>query len=295
MARDLESIFTSWSKGPGTTEDERSENAIRAIRRAIEKSADLNDRSINVFLQGSYRNRVNVRQDSDVDVGILCPNTFFYELPQNATADVFGIEAATYKYQQFKNEVEKALADHFGDLSVHRGNKAFDIKENSYRVEADVAPFFAHRRYSKKGVYSEGGELRPDNGGRVINWPEQHYKNGVSKNTTTRRRYKRIVRILKRLCIEMDGQEIAIAKPIPGFLVESLVWNVPNDHFGNSTYTADVRAALAFLFNKTINDKECSEWGEVSELKYMFQGSKQWTRSQAHEFLSEAWDHLGFE
>ena len=95
MARDWESTFTNWAKGPGTTEDERSENAIRAIRRAIEKSADLNNRNIDVFLHGSYRNRVNVCQNSDVDVGILCHDTFFYKLPQNATADTFGIEAAT--------------------------------------------------------------------------------------------------------------------------------------------------------------------------------------------------------
>ena len=151
--------FTSWHKGPGTTEDERSENAIRAIRRAMEESADLNDRSIYVFLHGSYRNRVNVRQNSDVDVGILCHDTFSYELPQNTAADMFGIEGATYRYQQFKNEVEKALTDHFEGPSVHRGNKAFDIKKNSYRVEADVAPFFDHRRYSEDGGYREGVAL----------------------------------------------------------------------------------------------------------------------------------------
>ena len=295
MTRDWESTFRRWAKGPGTTEDERSENAVRAIRRAIEKSADLNYRNIAVVLHGSYRNRVNVRQNSDVDVGILCHDVFFYALPQNATSDQFGIKAATYTYRQFKNEVEKALIDHFGNLSVHRGKKAFDIKENSYRVEADVAPFFDHRRYSENGRYIEGAELRPDNGGLVINWPEQHYDNGVSKNATTGRRYKRVVRILKRLCIEMTEQGIAAAKPIPGFLVECLVWNVPNDHFDHFTYAADVREALAFLFNKTISDKECSEWDEVSHLKYLFRDSQPWTRQQAHEFLDAAWDYLGFE
>ena len=295
MARDWESTFTSWAKGPGTTEDERCENAVRAIRNAINNSVALNYRNIDVFLQGSYRNRVNVRQNSDVDVGVLCRDVFFYDLPQNSTAADFDIDSATYTYQQFKNEVDTALVDHFGRRAVHRGNKAFDIKENSYRVEADVAAFFDHRRYSQNGRYSEGVELRPDNGGRVINWPEQHYNNAVSKNTATGRLYKRVVRILKRLCIEMDDQGIAAAKPIPGFLVECLVWNVPHDHFGHTTYTADVRTALAFLFNKTMTDKECSEWCEVSELKYLFRGSQRWTRPQAHEFLSASWNHLGFE
>ena len=295
MARDFESTFAGWAKGPGKTENKRSANAIRAIGNAIDESSDLNHRSINVFLHGSYRNRVNVRQNSDVDVGILCQDTFFYGLPVHYTAADFNISPATYHYVQFKNEIERALIDHFGSLAVHRGNKAFDIKENSYRVEADVAPFFDHRRYSENGEYSKGVELPPDGGGGVINWPEQHYHNGVAKNTATGRRYKRVVRILKRLCIEMDDQGIAAAKPISGFLVECLVWNVPNDRFGDSTYTTNMREALAFLFNNTISDKECSEWGEVSELKYLFRDLQPWTRAQAHEFLGAAWDYLGFE
>ncbi len=295
MARDWESTFKSWAKGPGKTEDERCDNAIRAIRNAIGKSTALKGRWIEVFLQGSYRNRVNVRQNSDVDVGIVCHDVFSYCLPQGTTAEQFGISPATYTYRQFKNEVEGALVDHFGRQAVHRGNKAFDVTANSYRVEADVAPFFEHRRYSVSGGYDEGVELRPDRGGRIINWPEQHYNNGVAKNSLTGRRYKRVVRILKRLCIEMDDQGIAAAKPIPGFLIECLVWNVPNGHFGHLTYTADVRAVLVFLFNNTMRDKECWDWVEVSHLKYLFRGQKPWTRSQAHEFLSAAWDYLGFE
>ena len=54
---------------------------------------------------------------------------------------------SNYKYNVFKNEVGEVLALHFGQNAVKRGNKAFDIKENSYHVEADVAPFFEHRRY----------------------------------------------------------------------------------------------------------------------------------------------------
>lgn len=290
MARDWENTFSSWAKGPSATESERSENAIRAIRIAISKSNDLQHRDIEVFLQGSYKNRVSVRQNSDVDVGILCHNTFFYKLPENYTAKDFGITPSKYHYPKFKNEVEAALVNHYGKSAVRRGNKAFDIKENSQRVEADVAPFFDHRRYLTDGRYLEGVELQPDNGGQVINWPEQHYNNGVSKNNATQRRYKQVVRILKRLCIEMDDNGVSSANPIPGFLVECIIWNVPNKHFGYNTYTANVRAVLAFLFNNTRKDEECAEWVEVSGLKWLFQSSQPWTRSQAHAFVSGAWD-----
>jgi len=295
MKDDWESIFSSWAKPPGKTEQERCENAERAIRNAIAASDKLNRRNIKVFAQGSYRNNTNVRKDSDVDIGILCYDTFLYDLPDGYTRESFQIIPATYDYAQFKNEVGEALIAHFGKSSVHRGNKAFDIHETSYHVDADVAPFFEHRRYATDGTYLSGVELSPDNGGKVINWPEQHYENGVRKNTTTHKRFKALVRILKSLCNQMSEDDIAAAQPILGFLVECLVWNVPNDDFGHNTYLSDARACIAFLFNNTLKDDECSEWGEVSELKYLFRGSQKWTRQQAHSFLSAAWDYIGFE
>lgn len=295
MTGDWESVFSSWAKPAGKTEQERCENAERAIRNAIAASDKLKHRNIKVLTQGSYRNRTNVRKDSDVDVGILCYDTFFMDLPKGHTKEDLGIGPATYHYTQFKDEVDEALRTHFGESSVHRGNKAFDIHENSYRVDADVAPFFEHRRYLVNDDYLSGVELWSDKDQRVINWPEQHYQNGVKKNTQTNKRYKSLVRITKSLCNEMSDVGIAEAKPILGFLVECLVWNVPNDDFGHDTYKSDVRACLAYLFNNTRTDEECSEWGEVSELKYLFRKSQKWTREQAHSFLSEAWDYLGFE
>ena len=93
----------------------------------------------------------------------------------------------------------------------------------------------------------------------------------------------------------MDEKNVAAAKPIPSFLIECLVWNVPNVGFGHDTYTADVRWALAYLFNNTMKSEDCSEWGEVNELKYLFRGGQSWTLQQAHAFVSAAWDYLGFE
>ena len=296
MNQDWEKIFTTWAQPPSKSEQDRCENAEKAIRNAIASSAELNRRNIKVFTQGSYRNRTNVRQESDVDIGVLCYDVFFPVYPEGTTKETFGNVAATYEYATFKSEVGEALISYFGAGSVHRGNKAFDLKENSYHVEADVAAFFEHRRYEIGGSYLSGVELRPDNGMpfKVINWPEQHYTNGVQKNTDTLRSYNGVVRILKSLCYLMQDQGVPAAKPIIGFLVECLVWNVPNPHFGNNTWSADLRNTLAFLFNNTISDEKCSEWGEVSELKYLFRPSQKWTRQQAHDFISAAWDFVGF-
>ena len=299
MSRDWESVFTSWSQGPGKIEQERAENAERQIKQTIQASEKLKNRNITVFTQGSYRNRVNVRQDSDVDVGVLCFDTYFPEYPDNNVEMELSKSSfpATYEYATFKNELEEALVARFGRSAVTRGSKAFDIKANTYRVESDVAAFFEHRRYTSSTNYHSGVEMisedyKPPS---IKNWPEQHYKNGVSKNDATTRRYKRVVRILKKLSNEMATNGIQSAKEAPSFLVECLVFNASNSCFEYLTFKQMVRVVLAELFNNTLSFEKCSEWGEVNELKYLFRTSQPWTRESAHQFLSDAWNYIGYE
>ncbi|WLE96106.1 MAG: nucleotidyltransferase [Candidatus Electrothrix communis] len=232
MSRDWEKTFSAWSNGPSATEQQRAENAESQVRQAIASSPKLQSRNIKVFTQGSYRNRVNVRKDSDVDIGIVCYDTYFPDYPDDNVKAVIEKRSkdAVYTYATFKNEIEEALVARFGRASVKRGKKSFDIKENSYRVEADVAAFFEHRRYTSAYDYLSGVEMIPDdyNPPMVRNWPEQHYNNGVHKNSNTSKRYKRAVRILKTLSNEMSDNGIKSAKEAPSFLVECLTWNVPN-------------------------------------------------------------------
>lgn len=304
--RDWESILGTWAQPPAKTEQERCENAERAIRTAITSSDKLKARDIKVFVQGSYRNNVNVRQESDVDIGVVCRETFFFDLPDGYSREQFGLNTpGTYEFAQFKDEVGEALVNHFGYGTVTRGDKAFDVRANSYRVDADVAPFFAYRWYQKNASWREGVKLFSDSGKVVVNWPEQHYESGVAKNDATSRAFKGVVRILKRLCIEMSGEGMASAVPAcPGFLIECMTHNVPNDRFAQQSWKKAVREVLAFLFNNTLDDTKCADWTEVSGLKWLFRPTRygfhttteqKWTRQQAHAFVDAAWNYLGLE
>ena len=292
-----EEKFREWASPPGKTEEQRCENAVSSIKNALAASAKLKGRGYSVLLQGSYRNNTNVRGESDVDIGVVCSESMFNDFPEGTTRDDFGLVAATYYYSDFKNDVGAALVSYFGAGAVTRGNKAFDVRETSHHVEADVAPFFEHRRYTTRGNYTEGVELRPDNNQppKVINWPAQHYANGVTKNQATGMRFKAMVRVLKSLRYEMLEADIAAAKPAIGFLIECLVWNVPNATFGNPRYEDDLRNILAFLYSATASADKCGEWGEVSELKYLFRGGQKWTRAEANAFVLAAWQYVGFK
>ena len=304
MTRNWENEFSQWARPPGRTENERCENAIKAVRNAVANSDKLKNRSLTVFPHGSYHNRVNVRQDSDVDVGVLCDDSLFYHLPEGTTNETFGLSVpAEYGYTQFKNELEEALAEHFGYEAVRRGNKAIDVSENTYLVKADVAPFFEYRHYLEDCRYLCGMSLRPDNGGQIHNYPEclldswpqipMHYENGVSKNKTTHRSYKGVVRIIKKLRNEMDDAGIAPARPIPGFLVECMAWNAPNACFKGSTWDDKVQAVLLHLWSSTKDDTCCEEWKEVNDIKFLFNSTQPWNILEAHAFVDAAWSYVG--
>jgi len=299
MSRNWEVTFSGWGASPGPTEQEKAANAERAVRKAIRASTKLSAKPIEVFTQGSYANRTNVREDSDVDVCVLYTGAFFpdYSLSEGLTREALGYGSGTYLYPEFKNDVEMALVSCFGRREVVRGKKAFDVHANTYRIDADVVPCFEHRRISgsvQSHWQQSGTELHPDGGGVIVNWPQQNYDNGVQKNADTGRRFKAVVRILKRLRNEMADEGHTAADPIPSFLSECLVWNVPNKDFGCFTVTGDVRNALAHLWNNTRTDDACIEWGEINENKYLFRGQK-WTRLQVNSFLQAAWDYVGLQ
>jgi hypothetical protein len=161
-------------------------------------------------------------------------------------------------------------------------------------------PAFSYRYYFDNGlnqwITPEGIAFYPDDKpGLVINWPEQTYINGVAKNDQTGRRYKSIVRILKKLRDDMQEDKIADADDIASFLIESMVWNVPDNIFGGYTYRNDVREVVAYAYNQTVNDELCSKWLEVNKIKYLFHPTQPWDREKANKFLFSVWNYLEFE
>jgi hypothetical protein len=295
--------FGTWAQSPSATESDKIQHAITAVRKALDADTKLAPLT-KVFVQGSYRNRVNVRQDSDVDIGVLYTgDVFFTALPEGKTNADFKLVDAKYMYADFKNDLQSALVRHFGSDKVTRGPKAFDIHENTYRIDADVVPLLTHRRYANDGSYKCGTELRPDEGApRIINWPErlyddptwpnQHYENGNSKNTNTARSYRGAVRIVKKLRNVMADGGVAAAQPIKGFFVECLVWNVPNSCFAHDTWYEVVSEVLEHLFLSTTDLNLCGGWTEVSGYKWLLKNDEQ-KRIQAANFVAAARKYIG--
>ncbi|MBF0473019.1 MAG: nucleotidyltransferase [Nitrospirae bacterium] len=239
--------------------------------------------------------------ESDVDICVLCENTFFsdYTHTPGVNDNLLGFSPATYSFAELKQDVEAALVAKFGRLAVKRGNKAFDIKENTYRVAADVVPTFEGRLYYKDqsgGLdYYSGIVLQCDSdGGTIYNWPEQHYANGDKRHDATIQQFKKKVRILKNLCNEMAAVGIVSAKSMASFLLESLVYNCPDEVFTQSTHYDDIKSVITYLLDVTETDEKAKRMLEVNNIKYLFHDSQPWKRADVYDFLLSAWNYAGF-
>lgn len=306
MARDWEATLRSWVKPPSDNEDTKRNKTETEIKEALRASSTLKNVRYKVYAKGSYANNTNVRLDYDVDIAVECTEFFYYD-HVGTGADVrkaAALEATITPYkggytsQDFKRDVESALVDYYGRSAVTRGNMAMRVREKKTTLPADVVPCFEYHyifdtNYYGNALYHQGTRVYKDEGGYVHNWPSQQYACGVTKNDATGRRYKRMVRALKRLENELAQQ--GKIEALPSFLMECLVYNAPNSNFNYTTYLADMQAVLAFIFNETRSKETCHDWLEVSERKYLFRSAQPWTYSQAHELASKAWDHMGFD
>ncbi len=301
MSKFSEDVFMGWSKPASESEEQRISNAIDMVKSAIKSNADLQNKDIEIFVQGSYANNTNVRSNSDIDVCIMLKDTFSSKYPQGLTREDYGFEASNYKFSVYRSAVIKSLADKFDNENITPGNKSIKIQSNSYRIEADAVPCFQYRNYyyedsKNPDNFIEGHKIYAQNNEEVISYPKQHIENGKEKNTETQRRFKRTVRILKKIRYHMIENNNPVNGNISSFLIECLLWNVPNKIFNDyDTHEERVKESIRHLYLKTkYHPEECKKWLEVSKILYLF-SDKKWNIEVVNEFLLSMWKYLEFK
>jgi hypothetical protein len=293
-----EETLQAWTIPPSDTEEQKLQNAERMVRDAIGIDGKLQSYGINVFCQGSYANNTNIKLDSDIDINVNLTDAFYFDLPIGTKREDFGLgNPYNYSYKEFKDDVESALIAKFGRQNVKRKNKCITVKENTYRAEIDVVPTWKHRWYRNNGTYADGVVLFADEDNKeVINYPLQHIQNGKLKNENTHRRFKKVVRIFKKVRVKMEEDNYYVNSNISSFLLECLVWNCPNKIFNdNYSWNDIIKSAIIFLYNNTRNEgDEYTKWGEVSDLLYLFHNDRKWSRQDVNVYLLNMWNYMEY-
>lgn len=281
-----------YSKPLSETEEKHCENAIRMVMNALKEigfnekenltrrfintptfEARMNNYSkgyeIKIFLQGSYANNTNVRGHSDVDIAVVQEEIFRTKYRVGQSGLDYGFTKASTKKEEFKDVVERALKEKFGK-DVERKNKSIKIHGNTYRKDADSVPSLRYRDYTrdyiKKSENFIGGIIiKADDGTEIINYPEQHIKNGIEKNKSTNLYFKKMVRIAKELRYQMEEYGYYYAKKASSFGVECLLYNVPNEVFMKyESYGFIFDEIVKYLFE---NKENLINFWEVNNIK----------------------------
>lgn len=293
-----ESTLVTWTKPASDTEETKIENTISMIKNAINESEEMAGLDIEIFVQGSYANNTNVKTNSDVDVCVMLKSTFYAEYPQGKTREDYGFTAGTITFDEYKGKVQRAVVKKFGSSCVTVGNKSLKIRSNTYHVNADVVVALMLKNYKAlnsvtPNKYIEGTRFYSSQGKEVTNYPQRHISNGKSKNIATNHNYKYLVRIFKRIRNMMVTDQIINGDVISSFLVECLVWNVPNSIITEDTsWTERVKESITYLYN-SIKNSQHKEWCEVSEMLYLFVGRK-WSDLEAKDFMHKMWSYLEY-
>lgn len=268
-----ESQLEGFTKPISDSEEQRCENMIRMVKDAIQgyynetRDYKMNLSNYEIFLQGSYANNTNVKQNSDVDICVMYKNVFNYSMPEGYTLGG-NYSDSSLDYFELRNLIKKALVKKFGSNRVIDKNKAIRILSNSYTTEADVVVSFQYRKYSNNTDFVEGIYYKALDGTTIINYPKIHIKNGTAKNNATNYIYKKMVRILKKIMYDMQEDNIPNSDNVKGFVLECMVYNIPNDkiyQYMETKYTTNLNNMLNTFINESMN-----LWKEVNEIKWLF-------------------------
>ena len=291
-----ETELQTWS-GQGSAAG--SATAYNSVKAAIDASTALASRSIEVYLQGSYRNSTNIRGDSDVDVVVQSDATFYHDLDRLAPAVKESVRAsfapATYLWDQFREDVRLALIDYYGAGAIIDKSKCITvINPGSSGINADVVPSFTHRFYlqgsSVAPYHIDDIAFKTQREGRlVVNFPKRHYERGVEKNRNTAEEFKPTVRVFKNArsyLVEHGGLGDAVA---PSYFLECMLFNVGDSEFSGANWQEQFGKVFSFLDGADLTSFLCQNgmvalFGDTPE---------QWEESQAREFLrrvAELWN-----
>ena len=272
-----ESQLSQWSSHGSQTSSKQTHEAIRT---ALKFHTWPDGVTYDFFLQGSYSNDTNIRGDSDVDVILKLNHTFHYECNMLSLDDQAKLkklfQSPTYKWNNFRRDALTALNDNFS-TSVNQGNKSIKLREDPPRLAADIVVCIEYRKYNSLTSFVKGITFYAMHDRRwIVNYPRKHYKNGVMKNSRTKNRYKRTVRMLKNARNHLVDTKKITDDLAPSYFLECLIYNAPNDAFKDGlqdTYYSIVN----WLYRADISKAVCQN----NQLYLFGPSAEQWSLENA--------------
>lgn len=284
--------LSTWSQQGSTT---ASANTYNSIKTCIEGNNWNNDVSFNIYLQGSYKNSTNIRGDSDVDV-VIEFSSIFHSNKQKLSSDQLAAfneyySDGKYSLASFRNAVIDRLKNYYGEQYIEVGNKSIKVLANSGRLDCDVICCAEYREYNSfsklaPNDYVKGIIFWTNNTNQeIINFPQLHYDNGVTKNQICSSNFKSSVRVIKNMRTRLVQKNYINEALAPSYFVECLMYNLHNSNYLYFTFVSRIQAVINALISYSDSDLErlvCQ-----NRQRYLFGTTdQQWNINDCKIFIS---------
>lgn len=263
-----ENTLSGWTTKGSTTNSSRT---YQTVQNAVDNERyGLGDfeHEYRTHLQGSYANHTNNWGSNDVDVVVKLTEPFEESLDDLNAAEKERFwnkySEVDYTFGEFYDTVHSALKNYFGRENIEKGSKAIKVKANdntSLPIDADVVPCVEYRKY--EGFKEDGTEEFVEGmwfktqslvSRTIINYSEEHRKNGKIKNNRTSENYKPTIRMFKKARDHMESRGMVPEDTASSYFIEGLLFNVPNSRFKKSNLMERYTSILEYLEENDVED-----------------------------------------
>jgi hypothetical protein len=233
-----EPFLVSWAEG--------------VLREALSRSPLLDARPYEIFAQGSRVNDTYIDQASDIDLVLLLKTPFEanVEALDEAGLDNFrkAHQPGHYRWEDFRDDVLATLGESY---TVRMGRRCVNVDDpdSLFGEMVDILVATEYRLYPAPGVevYEQGVFFRDREGRPIVNFPKRHRLNGDEKDLRTGGRFKQVVRAVKRARRLAERERLIADGAAPSYLLECLLYNVPDHVYRTSTLGEAYRGAIEWL------------------------------------------------
>lgn len=260
----------------------------------LKRRYNMSSFTLDVYLQGSYKNSTNIRNSSDVDIVVELTAVYYTDTTQLSPSAKQEYDrhrsSSEFKFEYFRSQVHQALVKAFGNNVVHPAPKCIKIDEHGTYTSADVVPCYTHKVFLNFPDNSErdsrkGMAFNTDTGTRIVNFPKQHFDAMTKKSTDTDGKFKEYVRLFKTLKEELIVSGQLGEGEAPSYYIENLLFNVPNSYFmGAGTYTNKFYGILKYIYDANESDAVL-RYQCANQFQLLFSDTT-WNREDFRKYLN---------
>lgn len=202
------------------------------LRESLRRPVLLDPGSFEIFGQGSRVNNTHLDQGSDIDLVLMLT------MPA----------AAGRRWEDFRDDVLAVMGE---SHTVRMGRRCLNVDDpdSLFGEMVDILVATEYRWYPVPGDghYEQGVFFRDQEGRPIVNFPRQHRRNGDAKDARTGGRFKEAVRSAKRARRRAEREGMIDGGAAPSYLIECLLFNVPDRVYLASPGRVAHRGAVEWL------------------------------------------------